>query len=404
VAGIEEAIQGVQAERVVELARAFCTIPSPGGQEGPLAEAIAETLSQPGIEVHIEEVVAGRPNVIATVKGDGRRPPLVLNGHLDASVHPGGWSHDPCDPWIDSGRLYAGGITDMKGAVAAMTAATEAAARMTLPGDLIFQAVMHHDGTGLGTKYALASEGPYEGYAICGEPSGLAIHTGNGGALKFEIVLSGRSAHISRQEEGIDTLPVAVEVYRSIARHSFAHQPHPRLPDLPRMLIGQLTAGHGPAAVADTSVIRGDVRTVPGMDRQSVRAELSAAVEAVRPPDVGARIRILSGHQPFLGCTGGPLVDAISRAHEAVRGTAPRITNELPGQAFVTDAASLAKAGLDTVVYGAANWHFAPDESVDIQELADSARVYLGVAMTLGAEPGPATAPAVVPPHVTTES
>lgn len=384
-AGVDEVIAAIETDRVTELARKLCAIPSPGGAEGAVAEAIAETLSQPGIEVHIEEVVAGRPNVVATVKGTGSRPPLVLNGHTDAGVHMGGWSHDPFDPWIENGRIYGGGITDMKGAVAAMTAATEAAARVPLPGDLIFQAVMHHDGSGLGTKYALASEGPREGYAICGEPSGLAIHTGNGGALKFEVLLSGRSAHISRREEGIDTLPVAVAVYQGIAAHTFAHEPHPRLPDLPRLLIGQLTGGEAPAAVADTSVIRGDLRIVPGMDRQAVRAEICSIVEGVRPPDVQARVRIITAHQPFIGVTDGPLVDAIAAAHTAVRGEAPRITNELPGQAFVTDAASLADAGLDTVVYGASKWHFAPDEYVDIDELADSARVYLAVAATLGA-------------------
>jgi len=385
---IAEAVALIETDRVTELARKFCAIPSPGGAEGEVAAAIAETLRQPGIEVHIEEVVAGRPNVIATVKGAGTRPPLVLNGHLDAGVHAGGWSHDPFDPWIENGRIYAGGITDMKGAVAAMTAATEAAARIPLPGDLIFQAVMHHDGTGLGTKYALASEGPREGYAICGEPSGLTIHTGNGGALKFEVLLSGRAAHISRKEDGIDTLPTAIEVYNGIATHTFAHQPHPRLPDLPRLLIGQLVGGEAPAAVADTSVIRGDLRIVPGMDRQGVRAELTSIVEKIRPPDVHAQVRILSAHQPFIGVTDGPLVDAITAAHQAVRGSAPRITSELPGQAFVTDAASLAEAGLATVVYGACEWHYAPDECVDIDELADSARVYLAVAATLGATLG----------------
>jgi len=389
-AGIDEAIAAIETDRVTELATKLCAIPSPGGEEGAVAEAIAETLDQPGIEVHIEQVVAGRPNVIATVKGTGSRPPLVLNGHIDAGVHMRGWSHDPFDPWIDNGRIYAGGITDMKGAVAAMTAATEAAARMPLPGDLIFQAVMHHDGSGLGTKYALGSEGPREGYAICGEPSGLTIHTANGGALKFEVLLSGRSAHISRMEEGVDTLPAAIAVYQGIAGHTFAHTPHPRMPDLPRLLIGQLSGGEAPAAVADTSVVRGDLRILPGMDRKAVRAEICSIVEQVRPADVRARVRITTAHQPFVGVTDGPLVDAIAAAHTAVRGEAPRITSELPGQAFVTDAASLAEAGLDTVVYGASQWHFAPDEFVDIDELADSARVYLAVAATLGAQ-APAT-------------
>ena len=98
-----------------------------------------------------------------------------------------------------------------------------------------------------------------------------------------------------------------------------------------------------------------------------------------------ARVRITTAHQPFVGVTEGPLVDAIVARSPGSAGPAPRITNELPGQAFVTDAASLADAGLATVVYGASQWHFAPDEYVDLGELADSARVYLAVAATLGA-------------------
>jgi acetylornithine deacetylase/succinyl-diaminopimelate desuccinylase-like protein len=397
VTGISQAIKVIPTGRVVELATAFCAIPSPRGQEGALAEAVAETLSQPGIDVHLEEVVADRPNVIATVSGTGERPSLVLNGHIDASVYPHGWSHDPHDPWIDGDRLYGGGITDMKGAIAAMTAATEAAARFPLPGDLIFQAVMHHDGTGLGTKYAIASEGPREGFAICGEPSSLAIHTANGGAFKFEVQLSGRSAHISRQEEAVDTLPAALAVYRAINAHSLSHEPHPRLPKLPRLLIGQLLAGTGPASVADSAVIRGDVRTVPGMNRRSVRAELASIVAAACPPEVRSSVRILSAHQPFIGTDSGPLVEAIAAAHEAVRGRPPQITSDLPGQAFVTDAATLADMGLDTVVYGACDWRSAPDEWVDIEELADSARIYLAVALSLHRGPAAAASATRVP-------
>lgn len=380
----DRAVAAVTTERVLALARSLCEIPSPGGEEGRVAELIATILDRPGIDVHIEDVVAGRPNVIATVRGKGSRPPLVLNGHLDAAMHQEGWSRDPFEPWIDGNRLYAGGLTDMKGAVAAMVAATEAATGIgELPGDLILQTTMHHDGTGLGTKYIFASEGPHEGYGICGEPSSLAIHTANGGTLKFEIALLGQTAHISRREEGVDTLPVAIEIYRALQAHCFAHEPHERLPDLPRLLVGQLQGGYGPAAVADRTVIRGDLRTVPGMDRTAMRAELRALVDEFRPEDVGARVRIIGCHQPFLGATEGPLVDAIVAAHTAVRGSAPAITNGLPGQAFVTDAADMAAAGLETVVYGPCDWRHAPDEWVDIDELVDAARIYLAVAMTL---------------------
>lgn len=378
---IQQAASRIDTDRVVELASLFCATPSPGGEEGSLAEVIADVLDRPGIDFHIEDVVAGRPNVIARVAGSGERAPLVLNGHMDASVHPGPWQNDPADPWVTDGRLFGGGVTDMKGALAAMVAAVEAASEWpSLPGDLILHAVMHHDTIGLGAKYALASEGLHRGFGICGEPSGLSIHTGNGGALKFEVKLAGRSAHVSRQEEGVDALEAAVDVYQAIKALAWEFEPCDRLPDLPRLQIGELRAGTAPAAVADTAIVRGDLRTVPGMDRVNVKRAIEEAVSKVCTDAVTSRVRIIAVQKPFLGATDGPFVDALSAAHTKIRGTAPKITNELPGQAFVSDAADMAAAGLETVVYGVGNWHYAPNEWVDTEELADSARVYLAVA------------------------
>ncbi len=381
---VNEAASAIDTQRVVEIARVFCSTPSPSGAEAGLAEVIADMLDRPGIELHVEEVVASRPNVVATIRGNGDRPPLVLNGHLDASVHPGPWRADPADPWIEGNRLHGGGITDMQGGLAAMVAALEAAPGLDpLPGDLVLHAVMHHDTIGLGAKYVLASEGPRQGYGICGEPSDLAIHTGNGGAIKFEIRLEGRSAHVSRREEGIDALDAAVEVYRAVREASFDYEPEERLPALPRLQIGELHAGSAPGSVADRAVIRGDLRTVPGMDRVTVRRRIEELVASAGVPDVTSKVRILAVQKPFLGATSGALIDAITGAHGVIRGSAPRLSNGLPGQAFVTDAADMAAAGLETVVYGVGDWHYAPDESVDIDELADSARVYLSVAATL---------------------
>ena len=193
----------------------------------------------------------------------------------------------------------------MLGGVAAMVAAVEAASDFgPLPGDLVLHATMHHDGTGLGSKYALVTEGPSEGYGINGEPSGLAIHTGNGGAFKFEISLKGTPAHISRMESAIDTLGPAVDIYAALVDHEFAHEPTPRLPDLPRLVVGELLAGRAAAAVADETVIRGDVRSVPGMNRTDVKTEIVEIVNRVLPDNVKRRVRITGFHQPYLGAVG----------------------------------------------------------------------------------------------------
>lgn len=381
---VEKAVAAIDPDEVVALTTALCSIPSQAADELEVAMVIAEALDVPGVDVHVEEVVVGRANVIATVEGTGERPPLVLNGHMDASIPEEGWSHDPYDPWVESGRLYGAGVSDMKGAVAAMAAAVRTAASMgPPPGDLILQSVMHHDTIGLGTKFVLASEGPTEGYAICGEPSNLAIHTANGGALKFEIRFTGETGHISRMEGSRDALEGAVAAYSALRELRIPFEPCEQLPDLPRMLLGELHAGTSPAAVADDVVIRGDLRIVPGMRRAAVRSVLDETARAAVNDEIGVTTRIIAAQKPFIGPTSGRLVDAVSTAHAGVLGAAPRITNELPGQAFVTDAADLAHFGLETIVYGAGEWHFAPDESVPIADLVGSAAVYLAVAYDL---------------------
>jgi acetylornithine deacetylase len=322
--------------------------------------------------------------LIARVRGRGEGPALLLNGHLDAHIAPG-WTHDPYSPHVEDGRFYGAAVTDMLGGLAAMAAAVEAAASVPpLPGDLVLLASMHHDGNGLGVKYALASEFDWPRYGINGEPSSLMIHTANGGAMKFEITVRGRTAHISRKQEGIDALAAAAGVYDKVQSLVPTHTPHPRLPDLPRVLVGELQAGTAPAAVADQAVLRGDVRTVPGMTRASLRADLQRIIQSVVGEPNEVTLRFTAVHRTFIGPTSGRLVTALKAAHEAVRGEAAIMPVGLPGQAFVTDAADMAAAGIETVVYGPCDWHFAPDESVDVDELADAARVYLATAALLG--------------------
>lgn len=385
-ATLESALTAVDHDRTIELATRCCSIPSPPGEEAALAEFIADVLDRPGIDVHIEDVVAGRPNVVARVPGAGTAPPLVLNGHIDASIYPTGWSADPFTPWRDGNRLYGGGVTDMQGALAAMVAAVEAApAAGTLPGDLILHAVMHHDTIGLGAKFLMVSEGPNSGYGICGEPSNMAIHTANGGAIKWQIRLRGSGGHISRMESGVDALAAAHEVYAAVSQIEFDHEPCERLPDLPRSLVGIVKGGIAPGAIAEEAFIEGDVRTVPGMSRSAVLQQVRDAARAVCDDRIELRVRSTAVQQQFFGATDGPLVDSLSTAHAAALGVAPRVTNELPTQAFVTDAADMVAGGLESVVYGVGAWHYAPDEWVDVDQLVGSARAYLGTAIGLGA-------------------
>ena len=76
---------------------------------------------------------AGRPQLVARVRGAGAGRSLLLNGHVDVvDVQPREqWAHDPFAAVVADGRLHGRGACDMKGGVACMVFAAEtlAAAR-----------------------------------------------------------------------------------------------------------------------------------------------------------------------------------------------------------------------------------------------------------------------------------
>src|SRR5258708_10618038 len=79
-----------------------------------------------GLDVSIETVTHGRPNVVGVLEGRGAGRTLMLCGHTDTVGVTG--MADPFTPIERDGRLYGRGAQDMKGGVAAMIAAASAIA------------------------------------------------------------------------------------------------------------------------------------------------------------------------------------------------------------------------------------------------------------------------------------
>jgi len=381
---LEALLGAVRTDRVVDAATRITAAPQPEGREGPKAQVVAELLAHPRIDVHVDPAMPGRPNVIARLRGTGEGPGLLLNGHIDAGYVGTGWSHDPLDPWVADGKLYGGAISDMLGGVASMVEAMLAAADLDpLPGDLVLLANMYHDSNGLGTKYALASDDDWPMYGINGEPTSSSILTTHGGCVKFQVRFTGRVAHISRAEEGADALAAAAATYQALREVTWSHEPDPGLPQLPRMLLGVLKGGFAPAAVADEALLQGDIRIVPSQSWATVKADIERALEWTLPAGVTAQVDCLVRQRAFVGPRQGVLMDALASAHERVHGTPVDIDIDAAAQTFVTDAVDMTQAGIETLVYGPAAWHYAPDEYIDIAEMADAARVYLATAANL---------------------
>ncbi|HEY3764631.1 MAG TPA: M20/M25/M40 family metallo-hydrolase, partial [Gaiellales bacterium] len=112
-------------DAVAELLSALVAIDSrnpdlvPGGPgESEVAAFAAGWLERAGLDVRIDEVAPGRPNVVARAAGTGGGRSLLLNAHMDVVGVDG--MDDPFSPRIDAGRLYGRGGFDMKGGLAAI--------------------------------------------------------------------------------------------------------------------------------------------------------------------------------------------------------------------------------------------------------------------------------------------
>jgi acetylornithine deacetylase/succinyl-diaminopimelate desuccinylase-like protein len=92
----------------------------PPGNEQPAAEYLKKVLEAEGIPVEIHALEPRRPNVVARLKGSGRKRPLLIMGHTDVvNVDPKKWTHPPFGATRDGGYVYGRGTVDDKDNVVA---------------------------------------------------------------------------------------------------------------------------------------------------------------------------------------------------------------------------------------------------------------------------------------------
>lgn len=88
---------------------------NPPGNETRAAEYIKKVLAGEGISAQIFESAPGRGNLVARLKGNGKKKPLLLMAHLDVvGVERDKWTVDPFGGVIKDGYLYGRGSIDDK--------------------------------------------------------------------------------------------------------------------------------------------------------------------------------------------------------------------------------------------------------------------------------------------------
>ena len=92
---------------------------NPPGNETKAADYIADVLRREGIDSEIFELEKGRGSLVARLKGNGSKEPILLMGHTDVvGVERDKWTVDPFEAVIQDGYLYGRGSQDDKDMVA----------------------------------------------------------------------------------------------------------------------------------------------------------------------------------------------------------------------------------------------------------------------------------------------
>ena len=122
----------------------------PPGNERPAAEYLKQVLEREGIATKVFELEPNRLNVVARLKGTGKKRPLLLMGHTDTvNVDPAKWTFPPFSATRNGGYVYGRGTVDDKDNVTAalMTMLLLKRSGITLDRDVIFLAEAGEEGT-----------------------------------------------------------------------------------------------------------------------------------------------------------------------------------------------------------------------------------------------------------------
>ena len=316
--------------------------------EGAVARALCAILQNWGFRAELQEVADGRPNVVARIGKAGGRS-LMFNGHLDV-VGVEGMSHAPFDATTRDGRMYGRGATDMKAGVAAMCCAAWCAAQAGLEGEVVIAAVVDEEWQSAGTK-GLIDRGVRADACIVTEPTRLAIAPAHKGFTWTEVTFTGRAAHGSRHDVGIDAIRHAglllAELDR-LEREELVRHTHPLL-GRASVHASSIAGGGGWSTYPDRCTLEVERRTVPGESPDDAVLEMENAVSRIAgsAANVQGRVRHVFSQWPSDVAVDAPIVRSLEMA---MRSTGDPVT--VDGLSAWTDAALLNAAGIPAICYG----------------------------------------------------
>jgi len=381
----------------VKLLQKLIKTPSLSGKEEKIAKILREELNRIGVD-RVELDSYG--NVIAEIRGGGEES-IMLEGHMD-HVPPGkmeNWKYHPYSAKIIDNEIFGRGSVDMKGSIAAMIKALEKAAEKEWNRNIILTLVVHEE-----TVEGAAIRRIFEEkikikpeIIIIGEPTNLNLALGHRGRALIKVELTGRTAHASMPEQGLNMINAASKYIRKIMEIK-----------LPKDLwLGEATitpisiecTPKGLPQIPDNCTIIFDRRLVLGEEEDETLKPLNEILEEFKEENI-----ILNGNAVILEetvkCWTGRKIKVkdyfpawmTHREDEAII-KLERILKDLKPQKiywkFSTDGVyTSGTAGIKTVGFGPGDWRIAhqPNEHINLRMMLKASEKYYQIIEKFGEE------------------
>jgi len=409
----EEVVRRVDRELLKNLTLEMVRIPSPTGREAEMGAFMAEKFKELGLRVTVQEVEAGRPNVLGRLRGSGGGPTLQFDGHLDVSFTgqeefirggitsiAGRVEEREGEEWI-----FGAGAFNMKSAHAAYYCALKALidAGAELKGDVVLSATSGeieatqvdefvgagYRGYGAGAHYAVTHSGVPD-YVVLGEPTGLKLMVGHFGSFWAKITNTGGtvvhtawSRGVKNKIEELDTLLGELKKWKVQFEEMSEYKGYKGIVNIAAVKGGRPWKG---SRTPDEASVYIDVRFPPKWTPLQVQAMLQEFTEKTsRERGLDLLLEAYSVNPPTEVDESSYIVDSIKRSHEKVFGRQPETTYEL----WYSNAPHFNAMGAQAVNYGPSGGRKLGGltladkdrEYISVSDLHGCAKVYAGLAL-----------------------
>lgn len=333
---------------------------------------------------------------------------LLFEAHQD-TVGIEGMTVAPFEAKLRDGRIYGRGACDVKGGLAAMLAALSTIEPVPYRQPVLLACTVNEECgfTGVRTLSKLWSDdedevaqalGDIKGTllppllttifrptaAIISEPTELNVVVAHRGVVRWQVITHGRAAHSSQPEKGenaIYAMASVIEAVRSYEREVLAHRPRDQRCGGPTVSVTTIQGGTGPNTVPESATVNIDRRLSPDEAPEQAWQEI---IDWIGKHSMLENCRIEHA-PPWMQSHGLPEGENLESAQQVVAiATDVCGTSELTGVPYGANAATLAAAGIPSVVFGPGSIDQAhtADEWINVEQLEQATEVYRRLAVS----------------------